>query len=104
MVTGVSQGFSKGLEIVGVCYRAEMRGRFIQFSLGHSHPILFELPAQVSATVEGSTKIKLQSNDKEVLGQTAATIRSFRPPEPYKGKGIRYEGEVIRTKVGKAGA
>jgi large subunit ribosomal protein L6 len=104
MVTGVSDGFRRGLEIVGVGYRAEMRGRFIQFNLGYSHPILFELPAAVTGKVEGGTKITLESADKETLGQTAATIRDFRRPEPYKGKGVRYEGEIVRTKVGKAGA
>jgi large subunit ribosomal protein L6 len=104
MVTGVSSGFKRGLEIVGVGYRAEMRGRFLHFNLGYSHPILFELPAGISAKVEGGTRITLEAADKEALGQTAATIRAFRPPEPYKGKGIRFEGETIRTKVGKAGA
>jgi large subunit ribosomal protein L6 len=103
MVTGVTQGFKRELEIVGVGYRAELKGNYLLFALGYSHPILYELPDGVKAAVEGTTKITLSSNDREVLGQTAATIRSLRPPEPYKGKGIRYAGEVVKQKVGKAG-
>jgi large subunit ribosomal protein L6 len=103
MVVGVTDGFSRKLEIVGVGYRAERQGDYLWFNLGYSHPILYELPVGVDATVEGTTKLTLTSNDKEALGKAAATIRSLRPPEPYKGKGIRYAGEVVRSKVGKAG-
>lgn len=103
MVTGVSQGFQKGLEIVGVGYRAELSGRTATFQLGYSHPIKFELPEGIDARVE-KNKITLSGIDKELLGRTAAKIRAFRKPEPYKGKGIRYEGEIIRKKAGKSGA
>ncbi len=103
MVTGVTQGFEKGLEIVGVGYRVELSGRTATFQLGYSHPIRFELPEGIDARVE-KAKILLSGIDKELLGRTAAKIRSFRKPEPYKGKGIRYEGEVIRRKAGKTGA
>jgi large subunit ribosomal protein L6 len=105
MVEGVTEGFKKVLVIHGVGYRADTieKGRYLWFTLGHSHPIMYELPEGVAANVEQSTRITLEGVDKELVGQTAATIRAFRPPEPYKGKGIRYENEVIRTKVGKAG-
>ena len=103
MVAGVTSGFQKGLEIVGVGYRVEQKGKYLLFSLGYSHPILFELPEGITAAVTQNTRITLSGVDKEVVGQTAATIRGFRPPEPYKGKGIRYAGEEIRTKVGKSG-
>lgn len=106
MVTGVSAGFTKELEIVGVGYRAEMKdARNIDFSMGHSHPVVFELPEGVTAEIEGrGTKIKLTGIDKAVLGQVAANIRAIRPPEPYKGKGIKLADERIRRKVGKTGA
>jgi large subunit ribosomal protein L6 len=103
MVTGVVNGFEKVLEIVGVGYRAELKGRTAVFHLGYSHPISFDLPQGIDARVERS-KIILTGFDKELLGMTAAKIRSFRKPEPYKGKGIRYAGEMIRRKAGKAGA
>jgi large subunit ribosomal protein L6 len=103
MVTGVTQGFEKALEIVGVGYRAELKGRTAVFHLGYSHPINFELPQGIDAKIE-RTKIVLTGVDKELLGMTAAKIRSFRKPEPYKGKGIRYADEIIRRKAGKAGA
>jgi large subunit ribosomal protein L6 len=103
MVTGVSNGFVKVLEIAGVGYRAELKGRTAVFSLGYSHPIDFELPEGIEADVE-RTKVVLKGIDKELLGMTAAKIRSFRPPEPYKGKGIKYADEIIRRKAGKAGA
>jgi large subunit ribosomal protein L6 len=103
MVTGVTKGFEKGLEIVGVGYRAEMQGRTAVLSLGHSHPIRFDLPDGIEAAIEKS-KIVLSGVDKELLGVTAAKIRGFRPPEPYKGKGIKYAEETIRRKAGKAGA
>ncbi len=104
MIVGVSKGFTRKLEIVGVGYRVEQKGDFLHFALGYSHPIMYELPTGVVAKLEGTNKISLSGSDKGLLGQAAATIRSFRPPEPYKGKGIRYAGEVIRSKVGKAGA
>ena len=104
MVIGVSTGFTRNLEIVGVGYRVEQKGDFLSFNLGYSHPILYELPIGVEAKIEGTNKISLSASDKELLGQAAATVRAFRPPEPYKGKGIRYADEVIRSKVGKAGA
>ncbi len=105
MVVGVSQGFSKVLEINGVGYKAEDKGSGeLQFALGYSHPILYKLPAQVSVVVEKGVKITLTSADKEALGHAAAKIRSFRPPEPYKGKGIKYSTEHIRRKAGKAGS
>ena len=103
MVHGVSQGFEKSLEIVGVGYRAELSGRTATFHLGYSHPIHFDLPDGIDAQID-RTRITLSSIDKELLGQTAATIRSFRKPEPYKGKGIKYVEEVIRRKAGKTGA
>jgi len=103
MVTGVTKGFQRGLEIVGVGYRAEMKGRTAVFSLGHSHPIQFDLPEGIDATIEKS-KIVLSGIDKELLGVTAAKIRGFRSPEPYKGKGIKYSDEIIRRKAGKAGS
>lgn len=103
MVDGVSKGYSKVLEINGVGYRAETAGKDLKLTLGFSHPVEFALPEGISASVEKNTVITLSGIDKELLGQTAATIRAFRPPEPYKGKGIKYADETIRRKVGKAG-
>ncbi len=103
MVTGVTQGFEKALEIVGVGYRVEMQGRTAVFSLGYSHPIHFDLPEGIEAAVEKS-RVVLKGIDKELLGVTAAKIRSLRAPEPYKGKGVKYADEMIRRKAGKAGA
>ena len=103
MVTGVTKGFEKILTIVGVGYRAELSGRTATFHLGYSHPIIFELPEGIDAKIE-RTKITLSGIDKELLGMTAAKIRSFRKPEPYKGKGIRYADESVRRKAGKTGA
>lgn len=103
MVTGVSQGFEKNLEIVGVGYRAELSGRTATFHLGYSHPINYELPEGIDAKIE-KTRITLNSIDKELLGKTAAKIRGFRKPEPYKGKGIKYVEETIKRKAGKTGA
>jgi large subunit ribosomal protein L6 len=102
MVTGVTKGFEKALEIVGIGYRAELKGRTAVFHLGYSHPINFELPKGIEANID-KTKVTLSSIDKELLGKTAAKIRSFRKPEPYKGKGIKYADELIRRKAGKAG-
>ena len=103
MVTGVSQGFERVLEIVGIGYRGEVSGRTATFHLGYSHPITFELPEGIEAKIE-KTKITLSGIDKEILGRTAAKIRSFRKPEPYKGKGIKYADEILRRKAGKTGA
>lgn len=103
-VTGVSQGFTRELDIVGIGYRAEARGNVLMFSLGYSHPIEFVLPQGVDCRVDKNTHIVLSGIDKQLLGQVAANIRSLRPPEPYKQKGIRYTGEVLRKKVGKTGA
>lgn len=102
MVIGVSQGFERALEIVGVGYRAEMSGKTMVLHLGYSHPINYPVPEGVEAKIE-KAKITLAAIDKEVLGGVAAKIRSFRPPEPYKGKGIRYAQEQIRRKAGKTG-
>ncbi|HEU4342961.1 MAG TPA: 50S ribosomal protein L6 [Candidatus Binatia bacterium] len=102
MCQGVSQGFSRVLDINGVGYRAEVRGQEIHMTLGYSHPVVFPLPAGVAASVERQVIITLNSADRQLLGETAAKIRSLRPPEPYKGKGIKYREEVIRRKAGKA--
>ena len=103
MVTGVNQGFEKVLEIVGVGYRAELSGRTATFNLGYSHPIVYEMPDGIEAQID-RTRITLNSIDKELLGKTAAKIRGFRKPEPYKGKGIKYAEEIIKRKAGKTGA
>ena len=104
MVEGVSAGFTKELEIVGVGYRAELKGSDLHLALAYSHPVVVEPPAGISFEVPQPTVIKVMGHDKEVVGQTAANIRSWRPPEPYKGKGIRYKGEQIIRKAGKASA
>jgi len=101
MVIGVSEGFERTLEINGIGYRAALNGNRIDLNLGYSHPIQFELPEGISADIEGNTVIKLSGTDKEKLGHTAAAIRRLRPPEPYKGKGIKYAEEHIRRKAGK---
>jgi len=101
MVTGVSAGFTKNLTIHGVGYRAQMQGNKLVLALGFSHPVEMEVPKEISASVENNTMIKLSSHDKEILGQFASEIRSKRPPEPYKGKGVRYENEQILRKEGK---
>jgi large subunit ribosomal protein L6 len=103
MVTGVDKGFERVLEINGIGYRAEVKGSTLVLNLGFSNPVNFELPKAVSATVDKNTVIKLACIDKEVLGQTAASIRKLRPPEPYKGKGIKYAEERIIRKAGKTG-
>jgi large subunit ribosomal protein L6 len=102
MAQGVSQGFSRVLEINGVGYRAEVKGQELHMTLGYSHPVVFALPTGVTASVERQIIITLNSADRQVLGEVAAKIRSFRPPEPYKGKGIKYREEVIKRKAGKA--
>ncbi len=104
MAEGVSKGFTRVLEINGVGYRAEVKGTNIQMTLGYSHPILYQLPAGVTAKVERQVVITLESADRQLLGQVAAQIRELRPPEPYKGKGIKYATETIRRKAGKAAA
>ena len=101
MVLGVSQGFEKKLELVGVGFRAQMQGKKINLSLGFSHPVVFELPDEVTAETPSQTEILLKSNDKQKLGQVCAEIRALRPPEPYKGKGVRVSGEHIRRKEAK---
>jgi large subunit ribosomal protein L6 len=101
MVTGVTQGFSKTLEIVGVGYRADVKGKGITLNLGYSHPIVYQPIEGVKLECPNQTTIVVSGVDKGRVGQTAAEIRGFRPPEPYKGKGIRYQGEHIRRKAGK---
>jgi len=103
MVDGVSKGFERTLEINGIGYRAEMKGNSIVLNLGYSHPIDFPLPKGISATVDKNNVIKLSGIDKEQLGQTAASIRKLRKPEPYKGKGVKYAEEYIQRKAGKTG-
>ena len=104
MIIGVAEGFKKVLIIEGVGYKANVSGATLTLNVGYSNPVNFELPKQVTATVEGNTKITVECIDKELLGLVASRIRQVRKPEPYKGKGIRYEGEHIVRKVGKAGA
>jgi large subunit ribosomal protein L6 len=101
MVQGVSEGFSKQLEVEGVGFKAAVQGSTLNLSLGFSHPILFRIPKEIKITVTDSTKITIQGIDKKLVGQVAADIRRFYPPEPYKGKGVRYAGEQIRRKEGK---
>jgi large subunit ribosomal protein L6 len=104
MVVGVTQGFSKALQIEGVGYRAEMKGKELVLTLGFSHPVNMPVPEGLSVKVDGTTRLTIEGIDKQAVGQFAADVRKLRPPEPYKGKGIRYEGEYIRRKVGKTGA
>jgi len=103
MIEGVSQGFTKRLQLVGVGYRAQVAGTSMELTLGFSKPVKYQLPQGVSAKVDNNTLITLTSHDNVVLGQTAATLRSMRPPEPYQGKGIQYQDEKIRRKAGKTG-
>lgn len=103
--TGVSEGWSKSLEIVGIGYRAESKGRTVAFSLGYSHPIDFQVPDGIEIEIDAKANVvTVKGADRQQVGQIAAEIRSLRPPEPYKGKGIRYVGERVRTKAGKQGA
>ena len=104
MVTGVKDGFERKLEIVGIGYRCQLQGKALQLALGYSHPIVFPLPEGIQAEVDRQVAITLRGADKALLGQTAAKLRALRKPDPYKGKGIKYADEVIRRKVGKAGA
>ena len=103
MVVGVSEGFKKDLEMIGVGYRASLKGKTIELLVGFSHPVQIEAPAGIEFEVPENTKISVSGIDKQLVGQVAADIRKVRPPEPYKGKGIRYVGEHVRRKAGKAG-
>jgi large subunit ribosomal protein L6 len=103
MVTGVTTGYSKTLEIVGVGYRVQAKGKNLEFSLGFSHPVVVEPPEGITFRVEAPTRFVVEGIDKQLVGETAARIRKIRKPDPYKAKGVRYQGEVIRRKVGKAG-
>jgi large subunit ribosomal protein L6 len=103
MVTGVTTGYSKTLEIVGVGYRVQAKGKNLEFSLGFSHPVVVEPPEGISFRVEAPTRFVVEGIDKQLVGETAARIRKLRKPDPYKAKGVRYQGEQIRRKVGKAG-
>ena len=102
MIQGVSQGYVKDLEIQGVGFRAAVKGKAIDLSLGKSHPILHPIPEGLTVTVADNTKIKVEGIDKQLVGQFAAEVRSYYPPEPYKGKGVRYVGEYVRRKAGKS--
>ena len=102
-IIGVTEGYTKGLEVVGTGYRVAAKGSSLEFALGFSHSITVDPPAGISFTVEGQNKILVSGIDKQAVGEVAANIRKLRKPEPYKGKGIRYEGEVVRRKAGKAG-
>lgn len=102
MIQGVSQGFVKELEIIGVGFRAAVKGKILDLSLGKSHPINQPIPDGLTVTVTDNTKVKVEGVDKQVVGQFAAEVRSYYPPEPYKGKGVRYAGEIIRRKEGKS--
>ncbi|MEE1940541.1 50S ribosomal protein L6 [Streptomyces sp. TRM 70361] len=103
MITGVTQGYTKQLEISGVGYRVQAKGSNLEFSLGYSHPILVEAPQGITFKVESPTKFSVEGIDKQQVGEIAARIRKLRKPDPYKAKGVKYAGEVIRRKVGKAG-
>ena len=103
-VVGVTSGWKKTLEMKGVGYRASVKGKSLELNLGYSHPIILNLPEHIEAKVEKQTTIHIKGPDKQVVGQVAAKIRSFRPPEPYLGKGVKYENETIRRKAGKTGS
>lgn len=103
MVEGVSNGFTRRLEIQGVGYRAAVQGKNLNMNMGYSHPVLIEPPDGIQFQVENNVNVLVSGIDKEIVGNTAAKIRAVRPPEPYKGKGVRYAGEVVRRKVGKTG-
>ncbi|MGV3711597.1 50S ribosomal protein L6 [Pseudolysinimonas sp.] len=102
-IIGVTEGYSKGLEVVGTGYRVQAKGSSIEFALGYSHPITVDPPAGISFEVEGNTKLTVRGISKQAVGEVAANIRKLRKPEPYKGKGVRYAGEVVRRKAGKSG-
>jgi large subunit ribosomal protein L6 len=99
----VTQGYTKGLEVVGTGYRVQARGANVEFALGFSHPVVVEPPAGITFTVEGNNRLTVSGIDKQAVGETAANIRKIRKPEPYKGKGVRYAGENVRRKAGKSG-
>jgi large subunit ribosomal protein L6 len=103
-VTGVTDGFKKELDIVGVGYRAELKGRQVHFALGYSHPIVFDIPQGIDITIEKATHLTVTGIDRQLVGQVAADIHAMRKPDPYKQKGVRYTGEVLKKKVGKTGA
>jgi large subunit ribosomal protein L6 len=102
-ILGVTEGYSKGLEVVGTGYRVQAKGNGVEFALGYSHSITVEPPAGISFEVEGNNKLTVKGIDKQAVGEVAANIRKLRKPEPYKGKGVRYAGEVVRRKAGKSG-
>jgi large subunit ribosomal protein L6 len=102
-IIGVTAGYSKGLEIVGTGYRAVQKGNSVEFALGFSHPVLIDPPAGIVLTVEGVNRLTVSGIDKQAVGEVAANIRKIRKPEPYKGKGVRYAGEIVRRKAGKSG-
>lgn len=102
-IIGVTQGYTKGLEVVGTGYRVAQKGDSVEFALGFSHPVLIDPPAGITLTVEGTNKLTVSGIDKQAVGEAAANIRKIRKPEPYKGKGVRYAGEVVRRKAGKSG-
>ncbi len=104
VIDGVTKGFEKKLEIIGVGYRAELKGKSLMLTIGFSHPILFTPPEEIKVTTEGNNIVVVQGIHKELVGQVAAKLRSLKPPEPYKGKGIRYLGEFVRKKAGKTAA
>ena len=103
-VNGVTEGFKKELDIVGIGYRAELKGRQVHFALGYSHPIVFDIPSGIDVAIEKQTHITVTGADRQAVGQVAANIRQMRRPDPYKQKGVRYTGEVLKKKVGKTGA
>jgi large subunit ribosomal protein L6 len=102
-IVGVTQGYTKGLEVVGTGYRVAAKGSGVEFALGFSHPVYIEPPVGISFAVEGNNKLTVSGIDKQTVGEVAANIRKIRKPEPYKGKGVRYAGEIVRRKAGKAG-
>jgi large subunit ribosomal protein L6 len=104
MIAGVTQGFEKRLELVGVGYRAAMQGKNLTLTLGFSHPVVFPVPPDITIEVKDQTQLTIAGVDKQKVGAVAAILRRLRPPEPYKGKGVMYAGEVIRRKAGKTGA
>jgi len=103
-VTGVTDGFKKELDIVGVGYRAELKGKQVHFALGYSHPVIFDIPTGIDVVVDKQTHVTVTGVDRQLVGQVAANIRQMRRPDPYKQKGVRYTGEVLKKKVGKTGA
>jgi len=103
-VTGVTEGFKKELDIVGIGYRAEVKGKQVHFALGYSHPIVFDIPSGIDIAIDKQTHITVTGPDRQLVGQVAANIRRMRKPDPYKQKGVRYTGELLKKKVGKTGA